>query len=350
MGIISGKNMAEEIIEELKEIIKDDNLYSDGNVIPRKMKLIIVTTGDSEAGASYVKSKVNKCKELGILPVVKHYDFFDVEACKNLCETLSSYNYPPFIIQLPTVGEYTRKYVYEDLLEYIKTNNPEITEPEELIARMDVDGIISPLNIAYTYNPMYSIDLDVYNMMNRYNLPCTPIGIIYMLESTPDIILSKSKITIIGRSDLVSKPLQQFLIDRNATVTMVHSVSPFECINEAIKSANIIISATGNISLLNGMYLETIDCSNKTLIDVGITRGLDGKLRGDCDPDYAPKFMNYTPVPGGVGPMTVAMLMCNVVKYYQLPNQSNYSGAIVPIYPYSKMPKAYGMYKYGFNY
>ena len=85
---------------------------------------------------------------------------------------------------------------------------------------------------------------------------------------------------------------------------------------------------------------------NNNNIDVGIFKGEDGKLRGDCDPEYAPKFKNYTPVPGGVGPMTVAMLMCNVVKYYQLPNQSNYSGAIIPIYPYSVMPKVYGLYKY----
>lgn len=345
-NIIDGKSMAVNIISNLKEIAQQDNLYETSNCLIRKMKLVIVTTGDSVAGASYVKSKVNKCKELGILPVVKHYDFFNSDSSKDLCRLLDSYDYPPFIIQLPTVGEYTRNYVYEDLLEYIRTNNPEIENPEELIARMDVDGIISPINIAYTYNPMYSIDTDVYNLMNRWNLPCTSIGVIYMLEHTHNIDLTTSKVTIIGRSDLVVKPLQQFLIDRNAMVTMVHSMTPCGYKDDAIQDADILISATGNPNLLHKEYLNYIKCDNKTLIDIGITRGEDGKLRGDCDPEYATKFKNYTPVPGGVGPMTVAMLMCNVVKYYQLPNQSNYSGALIPIYPNSVLPKAYGMYKY----
>ena len=345
-NIIDGKSMAANIISRLTEIIKEAGLNTNSNCIPKKMKLVIVTTGDSVAGASYVRSKINKCKEIGIHPVVKHYDFFDHDACQDLCEVLSMNNYPPFIIQLPTIGEYTRNYVYEDLLEYIRTNNPEIENPEELIARMDVDGIISPINIAYTYNPMYSIDTDVYNIMNRWNLPCTPIGVIYMLEHTPNIDLSASKVTIIGRSDLVAKPLQQLLIDRNAMVTMVHSMTPCGYKNDAIREADIIISAIGNSNLLDKSYCNYIKCDTKTLIDVGIFKGEDGKLRGDCDPEYAPKFKNYTPVPGGVGPMTVAMLMCNVVKYYQLPNQSNYSGAIIPVYPYSVMPKVYGLYKY----
>lgn len=345
-NIIDGKAMAANITSQLTEIIKEAGLNTNSNCIPQKMKLVIVTTGDSVAGASYVRSKVNKCKEIGIYPIIKHYDFFNSDASKDLCNTLQYYNYPPFIIQLPTTGEYTRRYVYEDLLDYIKENDPNIVDPDELIARMDVDGIISPINIAYTYNPMYSIDTDVYNIMNRWNLPCTPIGVIYMLEHTPNIDLTTSKVTIIGRSDLVAKPLQQFLIDRNAMVTMVHSMTPCGYKDDAIQEADILISATGNPNLLHKEYLNYIKCDNKTLIDIGITRGEDGKLRGDCDPEYTPKFKNYTPVPGGVGPMTVAMLMCNVVKYYQLPNQSNYSGAIIPIYPYSVLPKAYGMYKY----
>ena len=347
--IIDGKGMAANIISQLKEITEQDNLNENSNVLPKKMKLVIVTTGNSEAGASYVKSKVNKCNELTILPIVKHFDFFDSEACNELCKLLRMHDYPPFIIQLPTIGEYTRNYVYQDLLDYIKTNDPNIDDPEELIARMDVDGIISPINIAYTYNPMYSIDTDFYNIMNRWNLPCTPIGVIYMLEHLPDLHLSGSMATIIGRSDLVSKPLQQFLIDRNAAVTIVHSaMHPYD-IRDTIRESDIVISATGNQNVLTADCLESVDCSLKTLIDVGIIRGEDGKLRGDCDPEYASKFMNYTPVPGGVGPMTVAMLMCNVVKYYQLPNQSNYSGAIIPIYPNSVLPKAYDMYKYRTN-
>lgn len=345
-NIIDGKVMSANIISQLKEIIRQDDLATNSNCIPQKMKLIIVTTGDSSAGASYVKSKVSKCKELGILPIIRHYDFFNSDACKELCNTLRYYNYPPFIIQLPTTGEYTRNYVYEDLLDYIKENDSQCEKPEELIARMDVDGIISPINIAYTYNPSYSIDTDVYNIMNRWNMPCTPIGVIYMLEHTPDIKLSGSRVTIIGRSDLVSKPLQQFLIDRDASVSMVHSKIHMDDIKEYIKNSDIIISATGSTNILTNELLERINCEGKTLIDVGIIRGADGKLRGDCDPESAGKFKNYTPVPGGVGPMTVAMLMCNVVKYYQLPNQSNYSGAIIPIYPYYTLPKAYGMYKY----
>lgn len=345
---IDGKSLASDITSKLKEIIENENLSS-------KMQLIIVTTGDSAAGLSYVKSKVNKCKELGIQADVIHYDFLSGDAVTDLCNKLQSYGYPPFIIQLPITGDNTRTEIYEELYANIKDYCETLSNDDihKLIAMMDVDGIISPDNILYTYAPSHMIDMDLHNLIPYYNLPCTPIGIMYMLDNYLDKDLSNTSATILGRSELVSKPLYQYLMDRDCTVTMCHSKSNKADMLEYIKNSDIIISAMGQlngltnlINLLNDNYKDDLRLYDKTLIDVSINRGLDGKLHGDCDIETAKKFKYYTPVPGGVGPMTVAMLMCNVVKFYQNKYQSNYAGSIIPVYPMKMKPKNLDIYKY----
>lgn len=104
------------------------------------------------------------------------------------------------------------------------------------------------------------------------------------------------------------------LRDRNAAVTVLHSHLLYETFIHAVRNCDILISATGSKSLLTEYNLEGIDLSKKVLIVAGMNRDNDGKLRGDCDPNLLSKFMAYTPVPGGVGPMTIASLMVNVVK------------------------------------
>lgn len=353
---IDGKCLAIEITNNLKKIIEEDNLAPNlgSNMIPAKMRLIIVTTGNSAAGLSYVRSKVNKCKELGINAIIIHYDFLSSDAVEKLCDELNRYNYPPFIIQLPITGDNNRTEIYEELYNNMKAHSGLSDDDiRKHIAMMDVDGIISPDNILYTYAPSHLIDPDLHSLIPYYNLPCTPMGIIHMLDVYWDKDMSQISATILGRSELVSKPLYQYLMDRDCTVTMCHSKSNKSDMLEYIKNSDIIISAMGQlnglsnlINLLSDKYKDELRLHDKTLIDVSINRGPDGKLHGDCDIEVAKKFKYYTPVPGGVGPMTVAMLMCNVVKFYQYNYQSNYAGAIIPVYPMKMKPKYLDNYNY----
>lgn len=329
--ILDGKMMSEEIFKELSEIVESMDLANQ----PRYNKFVIVTTGSDDASKVYVRSKAKACDRLGITCIEKHYDYFDWDACNDLIQYLEKYGYPPFIVQLPMTGDYTRNQIYNDLKDYIVANG--IKNPDELIYRMDVDGIISPENILMTYSPNYVIDPDLHNLIDDHCLPCTPCGIMKLIDSVYSDFLKGSVVTIIGRSDLVSKPLQMMLMDRDATVLMAHTNTPMYVLRDYVVNSNIIITATGSTTLLTKDFFKLIDVKNKLLIDVGINRDINGKLRGDCDPEIAKEFGWYTPVPGGVGPMTVASLMVNIIKYYQKPNCANYAGAILPMYP-TKIP------------
>lgn len=323
---IDGKEIADSIIGYLKDIIDRMGLASSG--FRNHMNLVIVTTGTDDASKVYVRSKARRCEELGIECTEIHYDYFDYSACQNFIKKLKALNYPPFIIQLPMRGDYNRKLIYEDLYQYMETDG--IEDPDGLISRMDVDGLIAKDNILFTYTPQYMIDTDTHNLIDPYCLPCTPAGIMTLILSVTS--LYRKNVVILGRSDLVGKPLEAMIRDQNATVTVLHSYSSFENFRKAISNCDILISAMGSTTLLNEPNLEDIDLSNIVLIDAGMNR-VNGKLRGDCDPNLLPKFGACTPVPGGVGPMTVASLMVNVVKYYQTPNMSIYAGALLPAYP-----------------
>lgn len=299
--IIDGKGLADQIIYGLRTCHKD---------FPY-MRLIIVTTGDNFAGEAYVRSKIKRAEEIGIDVHRMHYDFFNHDSVLDLVKTFEEYFaqdriYPSFIIQLPMTGDISR---YE--IENIIKSNMSITSNQ--LNEIDVDGIISKDNILYTYAPNLVSPLD----KDSCCLPCTPIGIVRLLDEYIGN-LSGLTATILGRSQLVAKPLESFLIERNCTVTMCHTKTQKAVIKEYIRSSNIVISSMGNTSLLTKDFFNDIDVSDKILIDVGMNRNEHGKLRGDCDPEIAKQFKMYTPVPGGVGPMTVAMLMRNVVKHYQI--------------------------------
>ena len=136
-------------------------------------------------------------------------------------------------------------------------------------------------------------------------------------------------------------------MDKDFTVTVCHSKTAFVDMMNYIDNADIIISAMGNTNILtyNNLHYMKESLSDKYLVDVGINRDEMGNLRGDCAPNILPWFKAYTPVPGGVGPMTVAILMCNVVKYYQASYESNYAGAIPYQYPSKYIPKFMEIYK-----
>ena len=274
MEIINGKELAKKIRGELKEeVIK----LKEKNINP---KLAVIMVGDDKASAVYVRNKSKACEEIGI-------------------------EFEEFLLD--------RTISQEELINLIKTLNN----------REDIHGILlqSPipdhLDIREAFNTIdYKKDVDGFNPINVGKLSigedcfisCTPYGVIRMLEEY-NIQIEGKRAVIIGRSNIVGKPLIQCLLNKNATVTICHSKT--KNIEEITKEADILIAALGKPKFVK----EDMVKKDAVVIDVGINRNEEGKLVGDVDFENVSKKASYiTPVPGGVGPMTIAMLMNNVVK------------------------------------
>ena len=274
MEIIDGKALAKQIRGELKEQVEE--LKKQG-IYP---KLAVIMVGEDKASAVYVRNKSKACNEVGIA--------FE-EFLKDSSIT------------------------QEELLDLIKKLNE----------REDIHGILlqSPipegLNIREAFNAIdASKDVDGFNPINVGKLAigedcfisCTPYGVIKMLEAY-HIPIEGKRAVIIGRSNIVGKPLIQCLLNKNATVTVCHSKT--KEIKEITKEADILIAALGKAKFVT----EDMVKNGAVVIDVGINRNEEGKLVGDVDfENVSPKASYITPVPGGVGPMTIAMLMHNVMK------------------------------------
>ena len=274
MELINGKELAKKIRGELK--LEVDNLRENG-IIP---KLAVIMVGDDKASEVYVRNKSKACNEIGI-------EFEEFLLKSNIKQ--------------------------EELIDLIKKLNN----------RKDVHGILlqSPipehLNIREAFDTIdYRKDVDGFNPVNIGKLAigedafvsCTPYGVIKMLEEY-NIVIEGKRAVVIGRSNIVGKPLIQCLLNKNATVTICHSKT--KNIAEITKEADILIAALGKPKFVK----ENMVKENAVVIDVGINRNEEGKLVGDVDFENVSKKASYiTPVPGGVGPMTIAMLMNNVVK------------------------------------
>ena len=274
MELIDGKELAKKIRANLK--IEVDKLKQKG-IIP---KLAVIMVGDDKASSVYVRNKSRACNEIGI-------------------------EFEEFL-----KGQDTTQ---EELLSLI----------QELNKREDVHGILlqSPipqhLDIREAFNLIdYKKDVDGFNPVNVGRLSigedafisCTPHGVIRMLEEY-NIPIEGKRAVIIGRSNIVGKPLIQCLLSKNATVTVCHSKT--QNIGEITKEADVLIAALGRPKFVK----EDMVKPGAVVIDVGINRNDEGKLVGDVDFENVSKKASYiTPVPGGVGPMTIAMLMENVVK------------------------------------
>lgn len=272
--LIDGKKVSAKIRQELK--LEVEKLKKEG-INP---KLAVIMVGDDKASKVYVKNKSKACNEIGI-------------------------EYEEFILPENTQ--------MSELLELIgKLNN-----------REDIHGILlqSPipkhLDIKEAFNNInYEKDVDGFHPINVGKLSigedsfisCTPYGIIKLLEEYNIEIEGKNAV-IIGRSNIVGKPLIQCLLNKNATVTVCHSKT--KNIEEITKNADILIAALGKAKFVKADMVK----NGAIVIDVGINRNELGKLEGDVDFENVEKKASYiTPVPGGVGPMTIAMLMNNVVK------------------------------------
>lgn len=278
MEIIDGKALAKKIRSELKEEVEE--LKKQG-VHP---KLAVIMVGDDKASAVYVRNKSKACNEIGI-----EYEEFLRDS----------------------------SITQEGLINLIK----------ELNGREDIHGILlqSPipdgLDIREAFNTIdYIKDVDGFNPINVGKLSigedcfvsCTPYGVVKMLEEY-NIPTEGKRAVIVGRSNIVGKPLIQCLLNKNATVTVCHSRT--KNIEEITREADILVAALGKPKFITADMVK----DGVVVIDVGINRNEEGKLVGDVDFENVSKKASYiTPVPGGVGPMTIAMLMYNVVKAAKL--------------------------------
>ncbi len=278
--IIDGKELAKKIRMELK--IEVDELRTK-NIVP---KLAVIMVGEDKASKVYVRNKSKACEEIGV-------------------------EFEEFLLEESTT--------MEKLLNLI----------DELNNRADIHGILlqSPipkhLDISKAFNRIdYRKDVDGFNPINVGKLvigqdsfiSCTPFGVIKMLEEY-GIDIEGKRAVVIGRSNIVGKPLSQCLLAKNATVTVCHSRT--KNIQEETSRADILIAALGKPKFVTADMVK----DGAVVIDVGINRNDEGKLVGDVDfENVEPKASYITPVPGGVGPMTIAMLMHNVVKAAKLQN------------------------------
>lgn len=273
MSNIDGKIISTKIKEELKAEIKTYMI---------KPCLAVIQIGNDEASNVYISAKQKACSEVGIY--LKHIKFDEdsreIEITNKIIELNNDEYVHGILLQLPI----PEKFNEEKLINYISRNK-------------DVDGLT---------------DINVGKLINNKKclVSCTPQGIIKLLEESGVSIPGKN-VVIVGRSKLVGKPLISLFLNNDATVTVCHSKT--NNLKEFTKNADILVVAVGK------KYLITEDMVKKdsVVIDVGINR-IDGKLYGDVDYENVKnKVSLITPVPGGVGPMTVAMLLCNVNTVYK---------------------------------
>ena len=272
--IIDGKELAKNIRLKLKEEVTE---LKNADIHP---KLAVIMVGDDKASKVYVKNKSKACEEIGI-----DYEEFLLPEKTTMQELLS------------LIEELNNNTTIHGIL--VQSPLPEGLDANEafqaISPKKDVDGF-HPVNVG-----KLSLNQDCF-------VSCTPYGILKMLE-TYQIPMEGKHAVVIGRSNIVGKPMAKCLLNKNATVTVCHSKT--QNLKEITKQADILIVAIGKPKFVTAEMVK----EGATVIDVGINRTEEGKLVGDTDFENVKEKASYiTPVPGGVGPMTIAMLMANVIK------------------------------------
>jgi len=274
--IMSGKECSIHIREQIKDRIE---------LIDKNLKLVVIRIGEDEASKVYVNSKRKACEEVGIDFIEIHFDenVTNEEVESKIIELNNDNSVTSILMQLPIPKHLDKDYLINKI-DYKK----------------DVDGLTLD-NIGRLNANLDSI------------IPCTPYGIIDILKYY-NVELEGKKVVLLGRSNLVGKPLIPLLLKENATLTICHSKT--NNLENYTKDADILISAVGKKRLITGEMIK----ENSVIIDVGITRDtITKKIYGDVDFDSVyDKVSKITPVPGGVGVMTVTSLLNNVLKCYEL--------------------------------
>ncbi len=272
--IINGKEISNSLIEKLKE--KVDKLKLESNVCP---SLAVIMVGDNPASKIYVNNKKRICEKIGI----KSYEFVlpanapESELLKLICGLNKREDINGILVQLPLPPHINEKKIIEN---------------------------IAPLKDVDAFN-----ETNVGKIMtgNFKFLPCTPAGIVYLLKES-NIKIEGQHCVIIGRSNIVGKPLAMLMLHNNATVTICHSKT--QGLREICKTADILIAAVGKPKFISSDMIKP----GAVVVDVGINRDINGYVCGDVDFEKVKDVASYiTPVPGGVGPMTIAMLMKNTI-------------------------------------
>ena len=277
-NILDGKAVSAAIKKEIADEIKSLNIKSD-----LQPGLAVIQVGDSPASTIYVRNKKRACEESGVRSFEYHLNNNSPEEdLLNLIKRLNeSTEIHGILVQLP-LPPHIREYV---VLEAI--------HPDK-----DVDGF-HPYNVGKLMAGKGSL------------LPCTPVGIIELLERS-NVKIEGKKAVILGRSNIVGKPLAIMLLQKNATVTICHSKT--NNLKDISSRADILVAAIGSPQFVK----EDMVQEKAVVIDVGINR-IDKKLVGDVDFDkVSQKASLITPVPGGVGPMTIAMLMKNGLTAFKI--------------------------------
>jgi methylenetetrahydrofolate dehydrogenase (NADP+)/methenyltetrahydrofolate cyclohydrolase len=272
--IIDGKKIA---AKKRLEIAQDVQKLKDTGVTPG---LAVILVGNNQASRTYVNSKEKTCRELGMNSILIEYPetVSEEELLGKIEELNGDRNIHGILVQLPIP-----KHI--DETKVIETISP----------LKDVDGF-HPINIG--------------RMMTGQDafLPCTPYGVMVLLEES-GISIEGKNVVIVGRSNIVGKPSGQLFLNQNATVTYCHSKTQDLKVHTA--QADIIVAAVGIANFIKADHIKP----GAVVIDVGINRNEAGKLCGDVDYQEVSEKAGYiTPVPGGVGPMTITMLMYNTLK------------------------------------
>lgn len=272
--IIDGKKLAKEIQEKVTREVAE--LVKGG----KKPGLAVVLVGDNQASRTYVRNKQKRTEEAGMKSVL-------IELPENVTE--------------------------EKLLSVVEELNEDKTI-HGILVQLPLPEHISEEKVIDTIS--YDKDVDGFHPVNVGNLfigkdsfvPCTPAGIIELIKSTGTQIEGKRAV-VIGRSNIVGKPVAQLLLNENATVTIAHSRT--KDLPQVAKEADILVVATGLAKFVKKDYIKP----GAIVIDVGMDRDENNKLCGDVDFDDVVEEAGFiTPVPGGVGPMTITMLLANTLK------------------------------------
>jgi methylenetetrahydrofolate dehydrogenase (NADP+)/methenyltetrahydrofolate cyclohydrolase len=278
---LDGKLLSNKIISNIRIELAESECE-------RQPKLVILTVGSDPASEVYVRNKVRACERAGML--AEHVKIVeDVDWLKNLTDYIKQYNIDDstdgIIVQLPLPDPTLTNYVV-DLIDPIK----------------DVDGF-----------GVYNMGMLTQNSAQFHHVPATVAGIVSLINEY-NIETEGKNVVVLGRSNIVGRPLSILLsqVPYNANVTVLHSKSDFTSglTKELVQTADILVSATGDEDVIN------MPLYNKVLIDVGIHRSESGKLYGDVRDKFTTCVESKTPVPGGVGPMTVASLIENTYNAF----------------------------------
>lgn len=284
MKIIDGKLVQSQICDELKKEIEK---LKSRNIVPT---LKIIQVGDNQASNVYVRNKIKLSETVGINTTVDKLpeNITETELINRIKDLNNDKNINGILVQLPIPSHLSEKEVIETIV------------PDK-----DVD-CFNLVNVGKLWTA---------KKQDIYLKPCTPCGVIEMLKKY-NVEMSGKHVVIIGRSNIVGKPQAALFLLENATVTICHSKTTN--LKEVCKQADILVAAIGRAKMINHEYIK----QGAVVIDVGMNRDENNKLCGDVDFEDVKDIVSYiTPVPGGVGPMTITILLKNLINVTKLQNK-----------------------------